>query len=717
MRLPDSERSRAVLIGTSIYADDSGFESLPSVRKNLTDLERLLRQETGLRHVTVLLDPDSPKAFGNALKNAIDEAEDLLLFYFSGHGLCVNNELALTYTQTTTMQPGYTTVPYPTIRDDIHRSPARVKLVFLDCCHSGKAFGAGTLAGDEDEILKELAVIEGAYVLTATGTKSKFARASSQSGHTAFTGALLEVLRSGTPSPDEFLSMDAVYPLLKTKLAGANLPEPKSSGRDTAAKLALVRNGRRLEVGSTRIRSAAPEPSEAERWCRPAADRGNPEAMHTLGVLVHQRGEAEEAEGWYRRAADTDYPAAMAALSVLLHRRGDVEEADRWCRRAADTGDPWAMAALGVLREDRGEVSDRAIAPPYDALRPVKPTSWHTFPMYRELGATLAGVGQQPDLTVAHTLAVAANYAYSDPETVAMMLARTGLAENHCLRVAMSVDAKFIRSTAYLIQSSDGTVVILAYRGTEPANLVTELINADVHRDKIAFPFPKTQGSDAVDATDLYAVHAGFYRNVRATRFEVVAALKRALEGRSVLDDGRGASPMPPMASRMTTLYVTGHGLGGAMAALMAVMLSVEEDYVERFAPVFKGAYTYGAPMVGSPDFAMACAAHPFLDRNVIRYIYKRDPMPHLPPSGSNFFQHFGREYRYEDSYPWKETSDDPIRQIGNVLSLIEAPLAFVARRFRLLRGLPFQFSLNDHGPQNYLAALTPPGVRSEFGD
>jgi hypothetical protein len=202
---------------------------------------------------------------------------------------------------------------------------------------------------------------------------------------------------------------------------------------------------------------------------------------------------------------------------------------------------------------------DKAIAPSYSTLRPTKPIASSTFPVYG-------------DPTVTHTLAVTAGYAYSDPETVSMMLARMGLAENHCLRVAMSVDAMFILSTAHLVQSSDGSVVILAYRGTEPTNPVNWLTDADVHPDKIAFRF--------ADADDLYAVHAGFYRNVRAIRFEVVAALKRALEGRSVLDDGREASPMPPMASPMTTLYLTGHSLGGAMVALMAVMLSVEEEYV-----------------------------------------------------------------------------------------------------------------------------------------
>lgn len=355
---------------------------------------------------------------------------------------------------------------------------------------------------------------------------------------------------------------------------------------------------------------------------------------------------------------------------------------------------------------------ERSIAEPLSTYRPVKPTSSPTFPVYHDLGAILAAVGQQPDPTVAHTLAVAAGYAYSDAETVAMMLARMGLVDNHCLRVEMSVDAMFIRSTAFLIQSRDGSVVILAFRGTAPTDLVNWLIDADVHPDRIAFPFPRTEAADA----DTYAVHAGFYRNVRATRFAVVAALRRALEGRSVLDDDEG-TPMEPMARPMTTLYLTGHSLGGAMAALMAVMLSVEKEYVELFEPVFKGAYTFGAPMVGSPAFAAACAANEFLDRNVLRYVYRKDLVPHLPPTDSDHFAHFGREYRCDRGDVWRDTSDEPITQMGDVLGLIEAPLGYVASKFRLLRGLPFRYSLDDHGPQHYVAALTPRGTPNEFGD
>jgi len=210
---------------------------------------------------------------------------------------------------------------------------------------------------------------------------------------------------------------------------------------------------------------------------------------------------------------------------------------------------------------------EKSIAPPLPTLRPTKPTSSATFPVYHDLEALLAEEEQQPDqqppATVAHTLAVAAGYAYSDAATVSMMLARMGLQDNHCLQVDMSVDAMFIRSTAYLIQSSDGSVVILAYRGTEATNLINWLTDADVHPDKIAFLFPpdatnagpSSSPPDAEAAqAQAYAVHAGFYRNVRATRFEVIAALKRALDGRSVLDDDE-ASPMPPMDRPMTTLY------------------------------------------------------------------------------------------------------------------------------------------------------------------
>ncbi|WP_433717179.1 caspase, EACC1-associated type (plasmid) [Nocardia sp. CA-084685] len=246
MKLPDSEGSRAVLIGTSTYGTDSGFASLPTVARNLTEFASFLRRQTGLRHVTVVVDPDGAEAFSDALEPAIDEAEDLLLFYYSGHGVAVGREdLGLTHSCSRVRRPGNTTQRYSDIRDGIRASRATVKVVILDCCHAGRAFGGGTLAGgDQDEALEQLAVIDGTYVLTATDTKTKFADATSHDGCTAFTSALLDVLRSGRPSADGFLSMADVFPLLREKLKGRNCPAPRSSGGDTASGLALVQRQR-----------------------------------------------------------------------------------------------------------------------------------------------------------------------------------------------------------------------------------------------------------------------------------------------------------------------------------------------------------------------------------------------------------------------------------------------------------------------------------------
>src|SRR5207248_397863 len=143
-----------------------------------------------------------------------------------------------------------------------------------------------------------------------------------------------------------------------------------------------------------------------------------------------------------------------------------------------------------------------------------------------------------------------------------------------------------------------------------------------------------------------FAVHGGFYRNVRATRYEVVGALQRALNGEPVTGEGNRLS------HPLEALYITGHSLGAAMAGLMAVMLVTEPAYAE-IAAKLRAVYTFGQPMIGSPELAQACDAHPFLGTNVLRYIYRRDVVTHLPPKDSGAFAHFGPEYHYDQQWPW----------------------------------------------------------------
>ncbi len=343
-------------------------------------------------------------------------------------------------------------------------------------------------------------------------------------------------------------------------------------------------------------------------------------------------------------------------------------------------------------------------APSFAELRPLKPKRTKTFPVFHDLVDTLVGTKKQPDDVIAYAMAVCCAYAYSDTGTVAMIMARLGLEDNHCLMVSEYVDVLFITSTAYLLQSKDGRVVILCYRGTPPTSLITWLTDLEIDPVKVKMAGPDTSVE--------YDVHAGFYRNVRSTRYVLEDALKCALTGHSVRKD-----PVP-MPGKMEALYITGHSLGGASAMMLAAML-VTDPAFKQIAAKLKAVYTFGAPMIGSPDFAMACNKNDFLREKLIRYVYGNDIVPQLPPKESGAFAHFGSEYQYRPAGAngqWHHNAK-PRDQLRNLFEVVTTPLSFLAKQLQVTREIPFHASVADHLPQYYIDALKPERVRSEFGD
>lgn len=320
-------------------------------------------------------------------------------------------------------------------------------------------------------------------------------------------------------------------------------------------------------------------------------------------------------------------------------------------------------------------------------------------------------------------LAVAAGWAYSaDAEMVSNVLHRNGLLNNHCELIGVVNDALFVRANAYFIQSQGGRLGILCFRGTEPSNVINWMTDASVS--------PETFTCDPEGSGQ---VHGGFYRNVMALWPSILQSLEKALQGQSVAPRPTGAEVIPlsdkgrvssgePMLQKLEALYITGHSLGGAMAALAAALLykgaERDQELYARLRGVLRGVYTYGQPMVGDAAFARLCES--FTSR-VFRHVYKNDIVPRMPPHITGRFKHFGQEYRWrEETQQWEYTPLDSRQVRSIVLSSAIGVLDWLGQQLAMTRErkLVLPYSWEAHSPVHYMRATIEqsPRHRSEFG-
>jgi hypothetical protein len=95
-------------------------------------------------------------------------------------------------------------------------------------------------------------------------------------------------------------------------------------------------------------------------------------------------------------------------------------------------------------------------------------------------------------------------------------------------------------------------------------------------------------------------------------------------------------------------LFVTGHSLGGALAAVYGAMLyyNGETEITNRLAAI----YTFGQPRVGNKAFADY--ANCKLGCRYKRVVYCNDIIPRVPFDNTLFeFKHFGKCHYYDNWY------------------------------------------------------------------
>jgi actin-like ATPase involved in cell morphogenesis len=238
---PDPVACRAVLVGVSNYAEPDRWLALPTVRANIDGLRRALTDPDlwGLppEHCTDLIDPTDRGQVLQAVHEAADDARDLVILYYAGHGAVSDSNLLLTLASTTTRSLRYNSVEYATVRAILNERRAAHAVVLLDCCFSGLAHAMGDV---ESLIQSQISVTSG-YILTSSA-RDAVSLAPPGETYTAFTGQLLQVLQTGIPDADEWLSLTDITRAVRTGLVEVRRPEPQFSQIGTGDRLGLVRN-------------------------------------------------------------------------------------------------------------------------------------------------------------------------------------------------------------------------------------------------------------------------------------------------------------------------------------------------------------------------------------------------------------------------------------------------------------------------------------------
>ena len=245
MVLPDPRASRVVLFGAAHY-ESPVLQDLPAVANNLVRLAEHFCDPSlwgvPAENCTVLDRPSDELGVLNAIRDAVDQATDTLVIYYSGHGLVdpETDELYLAL-PSTEEQRLFTAVEYGRIRSELIRARRILrKVVILDCCFSGRAM-IGGMSGPSG--LMDLGQIEGTYLLAAAG-ETQVAVAPDGEEFTAFTGELVEAFSKGVPGGSEFLDLDTLYRHILTELTAKGRPRPHQRNRNSGGLIALGRNRR-----------------------------------------------------------------------------------------------------------------------------------------------------------------------------------------------------------------------------------------------------------------------------------------------------------------------------------------------------------------------------------------------------------------------------------------------------------------------------------------
>jgi len=199
----------ALLIGVSEY--EPGLTSLPSAVRDVEAMRQVLANpEMGgfaTADITVLPNPDR-QTMADAIYNlfANRQKDDLVLFYFSGHGVVDDSGEFYFATRSTRKDHGRlvppTAVDAQSVQRWMEQSRSQRQVIMLDSCFSG-AFAKGVTAKDSGSVnVEQFLGGRGRAILTAA-TSTQYAFAQNGFDLSVYTHYLVEGIRTGGADLDD----------------------------------------------------------------------------------------------------------------------------------------------------------------------------------------------------------------------------------------------------------------------------------------------------------------------------------------------------------------------------------------------------------------------------------------------------------------------------------------------------------------------------------
>ncbi|PWR10824.1 type VII secretion protein EccCb [Micromonospora acroterricola] len=194
----------ALLIANDRYIDQS-LADLYAPREEARDLQSLLADaDIGAFDRTILLENESKSSVERNIEMMLRGAgpEDLILLYFSGHGIRrgPKGRFYLAVANTEAKYLSSTAISASFVHELLDESPAASSIILLDCCYSGAFEQSKSPA--ELNLDGELKAGDGRYVITATNSVERAgdgqpATAATPRQRSAFTETVIQGLSTG----------------------------------------------------------------------------------------------------------------------------------------------------------------------------------------------------------------------------------------------------------------------------------------------------------------------------------------------------------------------------------------------------------------------------------------------------------------------------------------------------------------------------------------